>query len=137
MQDVRAHVEGVVSTKMGELEERLSMLLSGSATERCVTDESDALNVLLAGVETRFMEEHAALVEAINAHTAATTAQTVLLEGLCSEVKAMNEKTDALCSHTGRLENIEGTLRQSPSLYKALQRDGRCFVLHFGSERTL
>ena len=83
VQDVRAHVEGVVSTKMGELEERLSMLLSGSATERCVTDESDALNVLLAGVETRFMEEHAALVEATNEQKAVTNAQTALLEVVC------------------------------------------------------
>ena len=69
VQDVRAHVESVVSAKMGELEERLSRLLSGSATDASVRDESDALKVLLAGVETRFREEHTALVDANNVHT--------------------------------------------------------------------
>ena len=68
VQDVRAHVETVVSAKVGELEERLYMLSSGCAKEARVKDESDALKVLLAGVETRFREEHAALVEAINVH---------------------------------------------------------------------
>ena len=107
VQDVRAHVESVVSAKMGELKERLSMLLSGCAKEECVRDEADALKVLLAGIETRFREEHTALVDAINAHTAATNAQTALLEALCDEVKTMSEKVDVLCSHTGRLGHIE------------------------------
>ena len=56
----------------------------------------------------RFREEHTALVEAINAQTAATKAQTGLIEVLCSELKAMNAKMDVLCSHTSRLENVEG-----------------------------
>ena len=108
VQDVRAHVESVVSAKMGELEERLSKLLSGCATEASVRAESDTLKVLLAGIETRFLEDHEALVDAINAHTAATTAQTALLGALCGDVKAMDEKLDVLCSHTGRLGHIEG-----------------------------
>ena len=107
VQDVREHVESVVSEKMGELEGRLSTLLSGCAKETCVRDESDALKVLLAGVEMRFREEHTALVEAINAHTEATNAQTALLEAVCGEVKAMNKKVDILCSHTERLGHIE------------------------------
>ena len=69
VQDVNARVECGVSAKMGELEGRLSKFLSGCAKEACVTDEVDALKVLLAGVETRFREEHTALVDAINAHT--------------------------------------------------------------------
>ena len=108
MQDVRAHVEGVVSAKTDELEERLSKLLSGCAKEASVRDEADALKVLLAGVEMRFGEGQMALVEAINAHTAATNAQMILLEALCREVKTMNEKVDSLCSHAGRLGDVEG-----------------------------
>ena len=94
--------------KEGRLEEGLSNLLSGRAKETCVSDGSDALKVLLDGVETWLREEHAALVKAINAHTVATTAQTTLLEVLCGEANAMTEKVDVLCSHTGRLGNIEG-----------------------------
>ena len=71
-------------------------------------EEADALNVLLAGVETRFREEHEVLVDAINAHTAVTTAQTALLGALCGEVKTTSEKVGVLCSHTGRLGHIEG-----------------------------
>ena len=108
VQDVRAHVESVVTAKVGELEERLSKLLSGCAKEGSFRGESDAVEVLLAGVETRFREEHATLVDAINAHTAATNAQTALLTTLCGDVKAMNENIDVLCSHTGRLGDIEG-----------------------------
>ena len=63
--------------------------------------------MLLAGVETRLREEHAALVDGTNAHTAVTNAQTSLLEALCGDVKAMNEKMDGLCSHSERLGNIE------------------------------
>ena len=107
VQDVRAHVESVVSAKMDELEERLSMLLSGCAKEASIMDESDALKALLAGGETRFREEHKALVDAINAHTQETNAQTALLETVCHEVKMMNEKVDILCSYMGRLGNIE------------------------------
>ena len=103
-----AHCERVVSAKVGDLGGRLSELLSGCVTEACVKDESNALEVLLAGIETQFQEEHAALVDAINAHTAATNAQTSLLEALCGEVKAMNEKMDVLCSRTDRLGHIEG-----------------------------
>ena len=57
---------------MGELEGRLSMFLSSCVTDANVKDEADALKVLLAGVETRFREEHAALVGAINAQNAMT-----------------------------------------------------------------
>ena len=92
VQDVRAHVESVVSAKMGDLEGRLFKFLSGCATDASVRDGSDALKVLLAGVETQFLEEHMVLVDTINAHTAATNAQTALLEAVCGEVKAINEK---------------------------------------------
>ena len=71
-------------------------------------DESDALKVLLAGTETRFREEHAALVDAINEQKAMIKAQTALLGALCGDVKAMDKKMDNLCSHTGRLAHIEG-----------------------------
>ena len=118
VQDVREHVESVVSEKMGELEGRLSTLLSGCAKETCVRDESDALKVLLAGVETRFRDENTALVEAINEQKAMTMAQTALLEALCHEVKAMNEKVDSLCSHTDRLANIE---RDIAAIAKSVQ----------------
>ena len=107
VQGIKADVESAVSAKVGELEERLSMLLSSCAKETCVRAEVDALKVLLAGVETRFREEHTALVEAFNAYTQATNAQTALLEVLCGEVKLMNKKMDILCSHTGRLGHIE------------------------------
>ena len=49
VQDVRAHVERVVSATMGELDERLSMILSGGAMETHVKEGSDAPEVLLAG----------------------------------------------------------------------------------------
>ena len=80
VQDVRAQVVSVVSAKMGELEDRLSKLLSDCAKDARVRDESDALKGLLSGVEMRFREEHVVLVEAINELTAATKAQTALLE---------------------------------------------------------
>ena len=102
-----SRMSSVVSAKMGELGASFQVL-SGCATDASVRDESDALKVLLAGVETRFREEHTALIVAINAHTAAMKAQTSLLEALCGEVKTMNERIDILCSHTGRLGNIEG-----------------------------
>ena len=118
VQDVRAHVESVVSAKVVELEERLSKLLSECAKEASVRDESDALKVLLAGVETRFREEHTALIDAINALAAATNAQTALLSALCGDLKVMSEKVDSLCSHTGRLGNIE---RDVAAISKAVQ----------------
>ena len=74
--------------------------------ETFVKAESYALEVLLAGVETRFREEHAVLVEAINEQRAMTKEQTALLEALCSEVKTTSEKVDSF-AHTGRLRNIE------------------------------
>ena len=130
VQDVRAHVETVVSAKTGELEERLSRLLSGCATETCVRAESDSVRVLLAGVETRFLEEYVALIEVVNEHTAATKAQTALLEALCGDVRAMNEKVDAFCSHTRVVwSTSSGTLHQSPSLFKALPKGGTLFLL--------
>ena len=43
MQNVRAHVKSVVPTKVGELEGRLSWLLSSCAMEASVRNESDAL----------------------------------------------------------------------------------------------
>ena len=60
------------------------------------------------GIEMRFIEEHKVLIKAINAHTASIDSQTRLLEGLCREVKLMNEKVDRLCSQAVRLEKIEG-----------------------------
>ena len=127
MQDVRAHVESVVSAKIDELEGRLSMFLSGCAKEASAREEADTLKVLLAGIETRFREEKTVFVDAINVHTAATKAQTSLLEALCGEVKTMNEKVGALCSHTDRLGTSKGTLPQSPSLFKALPTERTLF----------
>ena len=82
--------------------------MSPYSKETTITEEADALKVQLAGIEIRFREEHTALVEAINAHTASTDSQTRLVEGLCQEVKLMNEKVDLLCSHAVHLENIDG-----------------------------
>ena len=107
VRDVRARVESVVLAKMSELGPCLSSFLSGHATEARVRDESDALKVLLAGVETRFGEEQASLAEAINAQKAMTKVQTSLLEALYSDVTTLNERVDVLCSHTGRLGHIE------------------------------
>ena len=107
-QDVRAQVESVVSAKTDELDGRLSNLLSGCAKDAIVRDEPDTLKALLARIETRFMEEHTALVDEVNEQKAMTNVQTSLLEALCGEVKAASEKLDALCSHTGCLGNIEG-----------------------------
>ena len=118
VQEVMAHVEVVVSAKMGELEERLSKLLSGCAKEASVREESDALKVLLAGNETRFREEYAALAKAINAHQDMTKEQMIQLDALCREVKTINEKLSALCSHTGRLGNIE---RDVAAISKSIQ----------------
>ena len=92
VQDVKAHVESVVSEKIRKSENHVVELLSECTEEKSVREESDALKAILAGIEMRFREEHAALVEAIHAQTAATKAQTKLLEGLCGEVKTMNKK---------------------------------------------
>ena len=116
-QDHNAHVESVITAEIVELNECLSKTLSRYET-MCVRNESDALKVLLAGIETRFREEHTALFDVFNAHTAATTAQTALLEALCREVRAMSEKVDVLCSHTGRLGHIE---RDVSAISKAVQ----------------
>ena len=107
VQDVRAHVEGFVSTTMGEVEEHLSGLLSGCAKETCVREESVVLKVLVAGAETLFREGHVAHVEAINEQKSMTNVQTSLPVALCGEVKVLNEKIDILCSHTERLGHIE------------------------------
>ena len=120
MQDVRAHVESVVSAKMVEVEGRLSKTLSGCAKKASVRDESDALKVLLAGVVMRLREEHTALVEAINAQEAMTNAPTVLLGALCGQVKAMNEKVVTFVPTRLVLGTSSWTLRQSPGLSKAL-----------------
>ena len=56
----------------------------------------------------RFREEHVARVEAINAHAAATKAQTSLLDALFSEAKKLKQKVDRLCLHAARFEKIEG-----------------------------
>ena len=79
-----------VTSEMGELKERLSGLLSGCAKETCVRDESEG-KVLLAGIETRFRDEHTALVEVFNEQKVMTKAPASLLEALCGEVKAVNE----------------------------------------------
>ena len=65
---------------MEELNELFSGLVSCCAKESSVSMESDALKTLRVPIEVRFREEHAVLVEAINAHTAATNAQTCLLK---------------------------------------------------------
>ena len=136
MQDVRAHVESVVSAKMVEVEGRLSKTLSGCAKKASVRDESDALKVLLAGVVMRLREEHTALVEAINAQEAMTNAPTVLLGALCGQVKAMNEKNDSLCSHGSSCAHRRGRCINRQLCSRHCQRDGHCFILHLGSERT-
>ena len=118
VQDVRAHVESVVSAKTRELEERLSRILSWCAKDASVKDEADALKVLLAGVETRFREEHTALVGAISAHTAMTNAQTALLEALSRDVKVMNETFDALCEQRDGFGHIE---RDVAAIAKSVQ----------------
>ena len=112
VQDVKAHVEGVVSAKIGELEERLSKLLSGCAKETCAKDASDMLKMLLAGIETRFQEQRMELVEAINEQKATINAQMTLLEALCVDVKTMNGKADILCSHDVILGTSRGTLQR-------------------------
>ena len=62
MSGTKVRVEDVASTNAGEPEGHVVGLLPTCATETCVREESDALKVLLACVETRFREEHAALV---------------------------------------------------------------------------
>ena len=51
--------------------------------EDVVREKADALKVVLAGVETRFREGASSAWRGINAHTAATNAQTALLDALC------------------------------------------------------
>ena len=123
VQDVRAHVESIVSAKVGELEGRLSKRLSGCANEASVREESDTLNVFLAGVETRFWEGHAALVDEINEHTSGTNAQTAQLEVLCGEVKTMNDKIDFLCSHGSSWAHRAGHCRNHRHCSRHCQRD--------------
>ena len=67
MHDVSLHVECVVPPKVGKLERRVVGLLSVNVKKTC-QGESDALKVLLAGIETRFREEPTVLVEAVNEH---------------------------------------------------------------------
>ena len=121
-QEHNAPVEGVVSAKIGELEECLSKLLSGCAKEACVRDEADALKALLSGVELRFREEHAVLVGAINALSAAANAQTSLLGALYRDVKAMSEKVDVICSRTDRLGHVEGDVAAIADTVQAMEK---------------
>ena len=130
VQDARAHVENAVSAKMDEMGERLAGLVSGCAKEGSAREESDALKVLLAGIETRFREEHTVFVEAINAHTGATKQQTNLLEVLCSEMKAMNGKMDVICSHTGRLENVERDVATTANAVKTVESNAGVVSTH-------
>ena len=51
------------------------MFLSRCEKEACVREEPDSLKALLAGIETRIWEDHEALVDATNAHTAAMNSQ--------------------------------------------------------------
>ena len=60
------------------------VLVSVHATDASVRDESDALKGLLALIETRFREEHVALVGAIKEHKSMTNAPTALLEARCA-----------------------------------------------------
>ena len=80
--DVSALVEGVVSARIGELETRIEALVSG------------------------VREERALLVDAINAHAAATREQTGVLEAVRSGIDAVKERVDVLCSHAARLANV-------------------------------
>ena len=61
-QDVKAHVEKIVSAKIDELNERVSGLLSCCAKESSVSMESDALKTLLSGIGMRFRDEPSVLV---------------------------------------------------------------------------
>ena len=70
---------GRFSTKVDGLEERLSKLLSGCAKEAYVNDESDTRRGFWLGIEMRFREEHAAIVEVFTGHKATTNVQTTLL----------------------------------------------------------
>ena len=87
VQDVRAHVERIVTAKMDKVEGRVLGLLSRCSTEVCVGDESDVLKVVLDGVETRFMDEHTALAKSTNEQKATTKAQSNLLGVLWGEAK--------------------------------------------------
>ena len=98
--DVKGHVERSVSSKTDGLKELLSGVLSCCAKETSAREGSDALKVLLSGMETRFRADHAALVDATNAHTMATKTQTRHLEVLCKAVQSMNKKKDVLFSQT-------------------------------------
>ena len=53
-----------------------------SSKETIVREESDAVKVLLVGIEMRFREECAVVIEVINVHTASTNSQMRLLEEL-------------------------------------------------------
>ena len=72
VQDVLARVERNVSAKMDGLKELLSGVLSCRAKETCVREESDAVKVLLSGMEIWFWPVHGGPVEVNNAHTSAT-----------------------------------------------------------------
>ena len=130
VEDVKAHVERVVSAKVDELKERIAGLLSVCAKETSVREESDAMKALLSGIETRFREEHALLVEAINGHTEATKEQTKLLEALFGEAKTMNGKVDVLCSHTGRLENVERDVATTANAVKTVESNAGVVSTH-------
>ena len=99
VRNVKTGVESVISTKTGHLKESLDGLVSKCAEETNVREESDTMKVLPSGIDMRFRDEHAALVEAINAHTAVMNAQTGLLEVLCNEVNSVNEKVGSLLTY--------------------------------------
>ena len=107
VEGVKSHLEGVFSSKMDELVDHISELLSCCAKEMSIKSESDAVKILLSGIEMRFREEHGALIEAITEHTSSTKAQTSLLEALCNEARTINGKMDVICSLTARIEDIE------------------------------
>ena len=133
VQDVKTDVESVVSAKIGEQTESLEGLLSGCAKETSVRGESDALKVLLSGIEMRFREEHAVLIEAINVNTAATKVQTGLLEALYNEAKTMNGKIDVLCSHSARLQNVERDVATIANSVKTVEDKAGVVSTHVSS----
>ena len=76
-----------------ELKKLSSTLLSCCAKETSFSKESDALKILLARVEVRFPWVHTVLVEAINAHTAATN-EDECVEELWKEVRELHGNVD-------------------------------------------
>lgn len=76
----------------------------------------------LSGIEMCFRAEGLAMVEVINVFPLATKAQTSLFEALCNDMKTMNVKMEALCSHPAHLRDIEQNLTTIANGVKGLKR---------------